>query len=738
MLYLLNMSRSTFSFPSLVLMTALCLLTACSRAKESGSTSAHPSTPNILLITVDTLRADHLGCYGYSAARTPNIDRLATEGVRVERAIAPTPLTLPSHTSILTGLEPPAHGVRDNGTYRVPEAAETLAEHLKGKGYQTQAFVSAEVLHSRYNLDQGFDGYDDELWGEGEVSDFLYRERAGQHTMDRALEWLATRSSRPAGDAPFFIWLHLFDPHVPYDPPDADAKLSPTLYDGEIASVDRQVGRLLAALEKEKVLDETILAFTSDHGESLGEHQEASHSIFIYESTIRVPLIFRYPRKLPAGRIHTGAARSVDIMPTLLALADERPNATQGTDLSQALAGASPAQPVAQYSESFHPKFAFGMAPLQGVRVNGWTYIRAPRPELYNREEDPTEQRNLLEVGTSDAARAQATKLDSLVATIVEDSKRFDLVAEAQPLDAETLKMLQALGYMGDSETPNDLGGMDPKDGIQIFEKVENAIVLSQRGDWASAAPLLRSVLKRLPGHVHARNMLGMCEMRMGNLQEAEEQFLKSLAHKPEQGQVLLELGRLDFAQGEYESARRRFLQTLELVPDSVEAMILIGYLESVEGHTAKAERWYERAVAAGPSRPDVYLHRGDIDFQNRRFKQAQGWYEKAIALSPRNFTASFHAGLCAFYLRDLGVAEPHLLRASQTDTNRWEPLYTLACVRARQGDADAAITHLETAAARGFANLAQLQRDPCMASLSTEPRFLNLARALDGGQQRQ
>ncbi len=730
MLYCLEVSRNGLAF---VLVTALCLLSACSRAKESGSKSDGASPPNIILITVDTLRADHLGCYGYRAARTPNIDRLAMEGVRVEHAIAPTPLTLPSHTSILTGLQPPAHGVRDNGTYRVPEAAVTLAERLKSEGYQTQAFVSAEVLHSRYNLDQGFDGYDDELWNEAGASDFMYRERAGQYTMDRALEWLTTRSSRSTEDAPFFVWLHLFDPHVPYDPPEADAKLSPTPYDGEIASVDRQIGRLLAALEQQNVLDETILAFTSDHGESLGEHQEATHAIFIYESTVHVPLIFRYPRKLQAHSIYAGAARSADIMPTLLALADKHPSPTQGADLSQALAGASPAQSVAQYSESFHPKLAFGMAPLQGVRMDEWTYIRAPRPELYNRAADPMELRNLLEVASSDSAKAQATKLESLINEIVEDSGRFGLVAEAQPLDPQTLEMLQALGYMGDSETQEDLGGMDPKDGVQVFEKVEKAIVLAQRGDWASAAPLLASVLEQLPGHVHARNVLAMCEVRMGNLQAAREHFLKSLAHKPQQGQVLLELGRLDFAEGQYQSARRRFSETLELLPDSVEAMILMGYLESVEGHTAKAAQWYERAIAADPSRPDAYLHQGDVDFQNRRFKQAQGWYEKALRVSPRNFSASFQAGLCAFYLGDLGRAEPHLMRASETDTTRWEPLYTLACVRARRHDADAALTYLESAAARGFDNLAQLQRDPCMASLSAEPRFLNLARAMGG-----
>jgi len=551
--------------------------------------------------------------------------------------------------------------------------------------------------------------------------------------MDRALDWLTARSSRTTKDAPFFVWLHLFDPHVPYDPSEADAKLSPTPYDGEIASVDRQIGRLLAALEQRGILDETILAFTSDHGESLGEHQEATHAIFIYESTVHVPLIFRYPRKLPPHGVYAGATRSADIMPTVLALADKHPNATQGRDLSKALAGASPTQSVPQYSESFHPKLAFGMAPLQGVRVDQWTYIRAPRPELYDRAADPMELRNLLKVASSDTVKAQAEKLDLLISKIVEDSGRFGLVAEAQPLDPQTLQMLQALGYMGDSETQEDLGGMDPKDGVQVFAKVEKAIVFAQRGDWASAAPLLASVLEQLPGHVHARNVLAMCELRMGNLQAARKHFLKSLSHKPDQGQVLLELGRLDFAEGQYQSARRRFSQTLELLPDSVEAMILMGYLESVEGHSVEATQWYERAIAADPNRPDAYLHQGDIDFQDRKFKQAQGWYEKALGISPRNFTASFHAGLCAFYLGDVSRAASHLLRASEADTSRWEPLYTLACIRARQRDADAALTYLEDAAARGFDNVAQLQRDPCMASLSTEPRFLNLARGMGG-----
>ena len=221
----------------------------------------------MLLITVDTLRADRLGCYGYEQARTPHIDRLADDGVRVEHAIAPTPLTLPSHTSILTGLEPPAHSVRENGAFRVPDSVQTLAESLRAEGYQTQAFVSADVLHRRFNLDQGFDGYDDDLSSEAKETPTRMLQRSGERTMNRVLRWLDERIES-ASPSPFFVWVHLFDPHAPYEPPEADAKLSATPYDGEITSADRQVGRLVDALKEDGVLDDTILVFTSDHGAS--------------------------------------------------------------------------------------------------------------------------------------------------------------------------------------------------------------------------------------------------------------------------------------------------------------------------------------------------------------------------------------------------------------------------------------------------------------------------------------
>ncbi|MGD8827029.1 MAG: sulfatase-like hydrolase/transferase [Myxococcales bacterium] len=700
----------------ILVLSSFCLL-GCSRSR----------TPDIVLITVDTLRADRVGCYGYEPARTPSMDRLASEGVRVEHAIAPAPLTLPSHTSILTGLEPPAHGVRDNGTFRVPDAAQTLAERLKAEGYQTQAFVSSEVLHRRFNLNQGFDGYDDDLWNSDPAADFMMRQRSGERTMDRVLEWLGERSSSSGSASPFFLWVHLFDPHEPYDPPEMDAKLSPTPYDGEIASADRQIGRLLEALDQADRLDDTIVVLTSDHGESLGEHEEGTHSIFIYESTVRVPLIFRYPRKLPANEVYRGSARSTDIMPTILGLAGKGTEGTQGTNLSKALAKGQPDSMPLLYSESLHPELVFGMAPLEGVRRGKWTYIRAPRPELYDREADPDELRNLLEAEASDSAKAQALELDALLTKILEQSKDFGLSAEVRPLDEETVKMLQALGYMETSEASDDLKGMDPKDGLRIFDDVNRAVALTQGNDCAAAAKILTSVLEQLPTHVRARNAMAKCEVRMGNPKAARDNYLASLAYQPRQPQVLLQLGRLELAQGHTKKAREYFSKALQLMPESVEAMMLMGYIEFSEGQPAKATRWYSRAIAADPERPDAYVQQGDLYFRKQKFGEARVWYEKALAVAPQSYGPSLQAGLCCLSLGDWSAANAHLSRAKELNPNRWQPLYGLACIQAHKGDVNAAFGLLEDAVNKGFADGDRIRRDQCLAPLSDDPRFARL-----------
>jgi len=488
-------------------------------------------------------------------------------------------------------------------------------------------------------------------------------------------------------------------------------------------------------LEPNSVLDDTILVFTSDHGENLGEHREATHAMFIYEATQHVPLIFRYPRKLPAGLVYDGPVRSVDIMPTILNLAGKKSGETQGADLSKAFASGAPSASPVQYSESFYPELMFGMAPLEGVRQDAWTYIRAPRPELYDRRTDPGELRNLLEGGGSGPANARALELEAALTRVIEDSKRFASVAEANPLDPQTVAMLQALGYMGDSGAPEDLGGIDPKDGIQIVNEVGRAMALPDAGDCATVA---RSVLKRLPGYVHAWNILGECEQRTGDLEAARKAFLKSLAHQPKQPKVHLQLGHIDFSQGRNESARRHYAQALELMPDLVDAILAMGAVDSREGKWDGAIRWYKRAIDAEPKRPEAYLHLAELYFRKGELAEARSWYEKTLLVAPQyTYIASLRAGVCALGLGDPQGAEQHLRRASESWPTQWQPFYRLACAETQQGDMEAALRALETAAAKGFADVSMLQGEACLRPLAAEPRFETLVRRLGGGAQR-
>jgi arylsulfatase A-like enzyme/Tfp pilus assembly protein PilF len=706
-----------FSFVLVVL--ALGLLHACKKTKEPPTPALRP---NVVVITVDTLRADRLGCYGFESARTPHIDRLAVEGVRVEHAIAATPITLPSHSTIFTGLYPPAHGVRDNGRYRLPDEVETLAERFKSEGYRTQAFVSAMVLHRRYNLSQGFDGYDDELHGEGEPAMFMIQERSGERTMDRVLKWFDAVLAPSNGSAPFFLWVHLFDPHQPYAPPAEDAEVSPTLYDGEISSADRQVGRLIDELRKRGVLDDTVVAFTSDHGESLGEHGEATHALFIYESTVRVPLIFRYPPKLPARKTYEGSVRSVDVMPTVLGLAKLQPNDTQGMDLSEALSGTVEAPSLTPYSESLHAQLEFAMAPLFGIRSSEWTYIRAPRAELYNRARDPAETKNLLAAG-----KRQAAKLDELVTKVLEDSKRFGFVASANPLDDETVEMLKALGYMAESNAPEGLEGMDPKDGARAFDELDRARALAHKDDYAGAKEVLEALLEWVPRNASARNLLALWELRAGNPSSAKRLYLESLEYEPRQPEVLRQLGRMELADGNRAAARKRFLRSLEADPADVEAMILVAYLDLTEGRLEQARGWYEQAIETDPSYPDAYLQYGDFHFRQGDFQQAKGWYDKALQVQPESFFAALQGGVSALRLGDPSAAERYFQRATQIDPSSWKPLYNLACVQTRHGNIESAVSYLREAVAAGFSDSELLQRDPCFAKLHTDPRFVAL-----------
>jgi choline-sulfatase len=684
------------------------------------------SRPNILIVTIDTLRADRVGAYGAAFARTPALDRLAREGVLALDAVAAAPITMPSHASLLTGLYPPAHGVRDNGIAALPDGVVTLAERLQPAGYSSHAFVSAVVLSRLYGLDAGFATYDDDLWAEDAPRLFMIRERHAGRTTDRFLSWFdAWRGG--AARAPFFAWVHYFDPHQPLEaaPEDREGAASP--YDAEVTAADRGLGRILAALERAGVLDDTIVVATSDHGESLGEHGEDTHAIFVYDATVQVPLIVRYPARFPAGRRYPGPVRHIDVVPTLLTLLDlPGGSETQGVDLSKALAGTGPAPALSQYSESMLSELGFGMAPLHALRKDGYKWIRAPRPELYDLRADPRELTNL---APQQAARASA--LDAELTRVMQSAT--PRVSADNPMSRETMEMLQSLGYLAPGAERRAMAGIDPKDGIHVYRQLEEARHKGQARKWRDAEIIVRGILASLPEHVAARNVLGLALVRQQRYAEAREAYTASLAAEPDQFRVHGMLGSLSMLERTLPDADRSFRRALEMNPRFVEAMLNLGLIASLRGQNDEAAQWYRRAEAASPGFPATARRLGDLAYEQGRFQEALAHYDRALQTAPRLFPALVQAGNSARRVGDAARAARHFEQAAAIRPDSWVPWYNLACLRAIGGDKEGAFAALRESVTRGLADAALVNTDPDLASLRTDPRFRTIARGLPG-----
>ncbi len=694
----------------LLLLLLVTLLAACDHA---------PEHPNVVIITVDTLRADRVGAYGWGAARTTNMDRLAAEGVRFTNAVSSAPITLPSHTSIMTGLLPPAHGVRDNGAYALGDEAHTLAEAFKERGYATQAFVSAAVLEKRYNLDQGFDGYDDDLAAEDDPRLFMIKDRPAQRTADRVLSWLDGRRNNPQ---PFFLWVHFFDPHQPWEAPLRERLRTLNAYDAEIANADRAIGRILEDLTAQGELDNTVFVVTADHGESLGEHGELTHAIFIYDATVKVPLIIRYPPLLPNATLYEGPARHIDLYPTLLAMAGGKADKVQGVNLLPALTGQEPPPQLPQYSESMLAEVGFGMAPLFGVREDGFKWIRAPRPEVYNLLQDPKELDNLY------AQRADiAARLDGDLTSIIAASEAEALRADENPLTQETVEMLQSLGYLQPAAERNAMGGMDPKDGILIYRTLEDARHLAQANHWPEAEAKARELLAQQPGHVSARNLLALVLTREGRFAEAREHYLISLGQQPNQFRLLGSLGRLALRAGDLDEAKRHLEAAIALTPDFVDAYIQLGYIAYHQGDKELSHQWIEKALNINESGSDVLRRVADLFYLQQEYPSALEYYRLALKQAPDHYHALLQAGNAAVRAGQGELAEPYWRQAMALRPDVWTAAYNLAVWQSKQGELEAAETTLTEAVTRGL-NRPELLRDtPEFAPLQERPKFKEL-----------
>lgn len=555
---------------------AMSLLTgACSSPaqKPPGAVAAR----DVLLITIDTLRADRVGAYGHAAARTPALDRLARDGARFERAWAPSPITLTSHASMLSGRYPPGHGARHNGI-AVNSTVPMLATALKAAGFQTAAFVSAFPLDRRFGLPRGFDVYDDEL--PRASSGRLQNERGGGETVSRAVAWL----QRQPATARVFLWVHLFEPHAPYGNPLQATRSAALRYDDEIAAADREAGRVIAALGERA--GSTLIVAASDHGEAFGEHGEIGHSIFVYDTTLRVPLIFKGPR-VSSGTISRGDVSLVDVAPTILAILEVAPMDVDGRSLLPALAGGR-LEPRVIYAESFAPLFDFGWASLRAVRDGTWKYIAAPRPELYDLAADVGEMTNRVADDPQRAAR-----LDSQAARW----SGAELGAPPDVASAETVARLRSLGYAGGARAQNGGGQRaDPKDRIAIAARLASVTSGEVQGD--ALISTLAAILKDDPQNPQAHLRLGFAELERNQCARAEPHFRAAIASALPSADAGLGLATCRGRAGDVRGAEQALLAADAAEPGNPAVIANLGLIALQQNQLPRSIEQFRRALS--------------------------------------------------------------------------------------------------------------------------------------------
>lgn len=581
----------------------------------AGLTGLHPRGDgfNVLLISMDTVRADHLACYGHPTIKTPHLDRLAAEGTLFAQCMSAVPATLPSHASMMTGTYPFVHGVRGNSQFHLHDDNDTLAERLRSAGYATGAEVAAFVLNAEFGMDQGFDVYRDiySAWQvEGGLSRETYSERKAAEVCDGALGWLRQQANRK-----FFLFVHFFDPHQPHEPPRRFASQYRNRYLGEIAYVDEQVGRLMTELTSLGVDDRTLVILTADHGEGFGQHDEDTHMTFVYDTTMSVPLIIRCPARIPAGRRVRAQVRTIDIAPTVLAFLgiDPMPNA-QGRSLLPLAADPTADPGWSAYGESLNPLHNYGYAALRAIRRDGWKFIHAPRPELYNVREDPGELRNLALLYPQ-----RVERMREILYRLVLDAPAVVGAASAQrAMSTSDIERLQALGYVGGSSTAEDFAKSelelldfdpsdpDPKDHIEEIKLTIRAVGLKHSDQPEEAEQALRELFARSPESSRsswwAQRNLGLVLADQGKKQEAIEAYRNALRIRALDGTTRTDLGLALATLGRIDEALVELRKALEIPP--VLARTHRGCAKALwqKGEREAAIRQFRLAVEKDPS----------------------------------------------------------------------------------------------------------------------------------------
>ncbi len=642
---------------------------------------------NLLLITMDTTRADHLRAYGHQGVNTPTIDALAQRGVLFSKAITPVPATLPAHSSIHTGQYPFHHGVRANGTFRLEEKAQTLAETLRSAGYQTGAAVSAFVLDGRFGLPQGFDDYNDDLTKGVKHSPHMFRERPAEFTNEVAFEWLDAHGR----EGKFFYWVHYFDPHAAYLPPEPfRSRYRHDLYSGEIAYTDAQIGKLLEKLEMLGLSGRTLVVLTADHGEGLGEHGEMTHALLVYDTTLHVPMIYSAPPPFPQGKVAMTQASLVDVMPTVLDLLGvAAPEDLDGTSLREAAAG-----PRSLYLENLSTQILHGWAPLLGVRRDDYKFIQAPVPELYDLERDPKELVNQYEQLPVLAAELQA-KLREFVG----DDPYMGVAAQQNlPMDAETEALLASLGYVftAKDETPAapDSYHLNPKDMVVHWEKIQLAVHQHLKGEVAESIRALEEALDEVPEDRWARQVLASAYQTYGEYEKAYELLASIEVRQPDDAATLSAVGALLLMLNRVDEAEVKLRRALELDPKSGSARLGLARIavRQRDEDTALALMNETIEVDPGTSGPAAYHAIGRLQLRRRELELARKAFQAALKIDRMNGSA--YDGLASVLIEEGKPKEaiPFLYASLRFRPAQPQTLTTLAQVLRDSGDLERAI----------------------------------------------
>jgi arylsulfatase A-like enzyme/Flp pilus assembly protein TadD len=630
--------------PTAALVLALLLLgLPGGRPAQSSTASSALARPNVILITMDTLRADHLGCYGSKQVETPTLDALANDGVVFERAIAQVPLTWPSHAAILTGTYPFQNGVQDFTGHPLDPRFRSLAQGFKQAGYATGAVVSSFVLDRSWGLARGFDSYDDAFSATAfEEKDLGLVDRKADESVTHALQWLGKTPRRP-----FFLWLHLYDPHSPYDPPEPyRTKYRDHLYDGEIAYADHELGRLIAWFKSRGIYDSSLIVFVSDHGESLGEHGEREHGFFIYNATTHVPLIVKPPAR---SRIRPGRQKlpveTIALAPTLVGIAGIR-DPLEKQFQARSLFDTPEAENEAAYSETFYPFSSFGWSPLHGLETARYHYIDAPDPELYDEWEDPAEKNNL-------AAQQPATVavLKSKIADRLSKNPFLQKTAETGKLDPDTAEKLRTLGYVA-YQSPVSTAALaaglpDPKGKLWELNAILDAGDALRANDFDKGTDLLKRVRERDPDMYVIPYMLGQADLRQQNWGVAASELQRALALNPGFDQAMTALARAQHEQGDDASARRWLKRALDQNLQNYRAWYELGWLESKAGNKEEALTAYSKALAIQPNFGPAQRDAGMAYFGRKEYPKAALYLGRAKQLGINEATLLNYLGIC-------------------------------------------------------------------------------------------